>query len=52
MGRVEEYRRQAEEAERKANQAPGPLERQAYEKIARSWRELEEEVRRAEKRGR
>jgi hypothetical protein len=51
MGRAEEYRLNAEEAERRARMALSPIEREAYEKIAQGWRELVAEAERTEKRG-
>lgn len=40
MSRAEEYRRNAEETDRRARRATSPLDREAYEKIAREWRAL------------
>ena len=37
----EEYRRRAEEAERLAAKAIDAVEREAFERIARAWRDLE-----------
>ena len=40
MGREDEYRRNAEEAERSAANAKTDQEREAYQQIARGWRDL------------
>jgi hypothetical protein len=47
----DEYRRRAEEAERLAEQAATPHEREAYARIARGWRALETSSHRREQRG-
>lgn len=51
MDRAGEYRRNAEEAETRAAQVSSPLDREAHERIAKTWRELEADARRGEKRG-
>ena len=51
MSRADEYARQAEEAERAAETALSPLDRDSYNRVAQGWRELETAARIAEKRG-
>lgn len=50
MGREEEYRRNAEDAERLAREARFEAERRGYQKIAEGWRELVAEAERVRKR--
>jgi hypothetical protein len=52
MNRAEQYRINAEEAERAARQARSDDERRAYEKIAAGWRDLERQNEEAVRRGR
>jgi hypothetical protein len=51
MDRVDEYRRKAEEAERRAAAAGSDDEREGYEKIAKGWRDLIKAEERRQKRG-
>ena len=48
--RADEYKKQAEAAERAAREAESALDRDGYNRIAQGWRELEASVRRIEKR--
>jgi hypothetical protein len=51
MDRASEYRKRAEELERRAEREPSEIERSAYLKIARGWRELERGELRRQTRG-
>lgn len=46
MGGAEQYRRNAEEADRRAKLAFSTIEREAYEKIAKEWRAMAAEAER------
>jgi hypothetical protein len=48
---MKEYRRKAEESERRAKEARTEDERAGYEKIAKGWRDLIAAEERREKRG-
>jgi hypothetical protein len=41
MGRAEDYRAKAEDAEARATRALGDIERAAYWRISQGWRDLE-----------
>lgn len=51
MDRIEEFRSRAEQAEREVERASTAAERVAYEKIAKSWRDLERQALAKMKRG-
>jgi hypothetical protein len=48
MDRAKQYQRNEQEAVRRAARALSPDERESYEKIARSWRDLAAAVGRSE----
>jgi hypothetical protein len=48
IGRADDYRRKAEQAEEVARKCRDGVARKAYEDIARQWRELAETADRAE----
>ena len=46
MSKEEEFRTQAEEADKKAAQASDPEARRAFEEVARNWRLMAEQAKR------